>query len=70
VFVAQTAREPIKLTNRAQQTLHYRDVRMEILPPAEAVKAFADFDGRKAFLLAAACGAPVRAFACSVHVRA
>ncbi len=56
VFVAQAGREPIKLTNRAQQTLHYRDVRMEILPPADAVKAFTDFDGqqqRKAFLFAA-----------------
>ena len=59
VFVAQTAREPIKLSNRAQQTLHYRDVRLEILPAADAVKAFTDFDGqkqkqkRKAFLFAA-----------------
>jgi glucokinase len=57
VFVAQTALEPIKLTNRAQQTLHFRDVRLEILPAAEAVKAFANSDGqehqRNAFLLAA-----------------
>jgi glucokinase len=53
VFVAQTSREPIKLTNRAQQTLHYHDVRLEILTPADAVKAFTDFEGRKAFLLAA-----------------
>ena len=57
VFVAQAGREPIRLSNRAQQTLHYRDVSLEILPAADAVKAFTDYDGqkqkRKAFLLAA-----------------
>jgi glucokinase len=61
VFVAQATRETITISNRARQTLHYRDVRLEILPPAEAVKAFTDFDGRKAFLQPAACGVPVRA---------
>jgi len=57
VFVAQAQPEPIKLSNRAQQTLHFHDVRLEILAPADAVKAFTDFDGqkqkRKAFLFAA-----------------
>ncbi len=53
VFVAQNLPEPIILTSRAKQTLHYHDVRLEILALADAVKAFTDFDGRKAFLIAA-----------------
>jgi len=52
VFVAQVGPKPVTLTNRARQTLRYHDVSLEILPAADAVKAFAEFEGRKAFLLA------------------
>lgn len=56
VFVGQVGPEPVTLGTRAQQTLGYHDVRLEILPAADAVKAFAKFEGRKAFLLAAPRG--------------
>jgi len=52
VFIGHTGPKPITLTNRARQTLAYHDVNLEIMPAADAVKAFARFKGRKAFLLA------------------
>lgn len=52
VFIGQVGPEPITLSKRAQQTLAYHDVNLEIMPATDAVKAFARFKGRKAFLLA------------------
>ncbi len=52
VFIAQVGPEPITITNRAKQTLAYHDVALEVMPAQNAVKAFAKFKGRKAFLLA------------------
>lgn len=52
VFIGQVGPEPITLTDRARQTLAYHDANLEIMPAEDAVKAFARFKGRKAFLLA------------------
>jgi glucokinase len=51
VFVALPAAEPLKLSDRAQTTLHFHDLRLEMLPASQAVAAFNDFAGRKALLL-------------------
>jgi len=50
-FVALPTPEPLKLSNRAQTTLHFHDLRIEMLPASQAVAAFNDFKGRKALLV-------------------
>lgn len=51
VFVALPTPEPLRLSDRAQVTLHFHDFALEMLPASQAVTAFSDCRHRKALLL-------------------